>query len=322
MANACGRRAFLKLAVTAAAGAQLRSVVSGSTDSSSGRGPADGAPGRGSGYGGQARPPRRFIIDSHQHFDDRPDYFDKLVATYRPRNAMACVLTPMPGFEATKRAATAYPDVVIPYGQISVDDTAAPDQIAKFADAGFKGIKMHSPQRNWDDPQYFHLYRQIQDRKLVALFHTGIAFHIETPQYTSMARMRPAYLDTIARAFPELYIQGAHLGNPWYEEAAEVTRWGPRVYFDVTGSSLIKKAKNLAVFKEYLWWEGPTAHSSPQAVYAFEKLVFGTDEAPEQIDNMLGRYEALLDACAVPEPSRRKIFAETMARILGIPVRT
>jgi hypothetical protein len=57
-------------------------------------------------------------------------------------------------------------------------------------------------------------------------------------------------------------------------------------------------------------------------VYAFEKLVFGTDEAPEQLENMLGRYEAMLDACAVPEASRRKIYGETVAGLLGIAVRT
>jgi uncharacterized protein len=301
MADPCGRRAFLKLGLASAAAA--------------GFGPIEAA-------ARQAKPPRRFIIDSHQHYIDRPDYFDRLASTYRPRNAMACVLTPIAGFDAVKKAAATYSDVVIPYGRINVDDTAAPAQIARFADGGFKGVKMHSPHRNWDDPQYFHLYRLLQDRRLVALFHTGIASHTDAPQYTSMARMRPAYLDTIARAFPELYIQGAHLGNPWYDEAAEATRWSPRLYFDLTGSTLLKKAKNLAVFKEYLWWEGPTAHSSPSAVYAFEKLVFGTDEGPDQLDNMLGRYEAMFDVCGVPEPSRRKVFGETMAGILGIPVRT
>jgi predicted TIM-barrel fold metal-dependent hydrolase len=136
-----------------------------------------------------------------------------------------------------------------------------------------------------------------------------------------MARMRPSFLHTIARSFPKLRIQGAHLGNPWYDEAAEGARWSKNLYFDLTGSSLIKKARNLAVFKEYLWWEGPGAHSSPDAVYAFEKLVFGTDEAPDALDNMLTRYEAMLDACGVPEASRRRIYGETMAGILGIPVR-
>jgi uncharacterized protein len=267
------------------------------------------------------QPPRRLIIDSHQHFDDRPDYVRSLVDTYRSRHAMACVLTPMAGFDVIRRAAADHPDVVIPYGQINVDAPESLAEIEKFAAAGFKGIKMHSPRHNWDDPQYFPLYARIQDLQLLALFHTGIAFHVDTPQYTSMARMRPAYLDTIARAFPNLYIQGAHLGNPWYEEAAEATRWSPRLFFDVTGSTLIKKEKNLAVFKEYLWWSGPGAHSSPQAVYAFEKLVFGTDEPPEQVDNMLRRYEAMLDACDVPESSRRKIFGETIARILRLKLK-
>lgn len=304
MVDAWGRRAFLKLA-TLAAGAGLGSVRRSSGDEPPQVPPA----------------PRRFIIDAHQHFDARPDYFPALVAAYRPRNAMACVLTPMAGFDATKKAAAAYPDVVIPYGQINVDDTAAPEQVDAFAEAGFRGIKMHSPQRNWDDPQYFHIYRKLQERQLLALFHTGIAFHVDTPQHTSMARMRPAYLDTITRAFPQLYVQGAHFGNPWYDEAAETARWSPRLYFDLTGSSLAKKAKNLSVFKDYLWWEGPSAHSSPHAVYAFEKLVFGTDEPPDQLDANLARYEAMLEACAVPEPSRRKIYGETMARILGVKVR-
>jgi hypothetical protein len=307
MASPHSRREFLTLAAAAAAGVGFDTsmVAHGFSRATQ-----------------AAKPPRRFIIDSHQHHDGKPDYFDRLVAAYRPRNAMACVLTPMESFDSTKRAAAAHPDVVIPYGRISVDDPAAPAQIAAFAAGGFRGVKMHSPQRNWDDPGYFHLYRQLQDRKLIALFHTGIAFHVDEPQYTSMARMRPAYLDTISRAFPDLTIQGAHLGNPWYDEAAEAARWGPKLYFDLTGSSLMKKAKNLAVFKEYLWWEGPTAHSSPHAVYAFEKLVFGTDEPPEQLENMLGRYEAMLEACGVPEASRRKIYGETMARLLGIAVRT
>lgn len=273
---------------------------------------------------GQPRPavPRRFVIDAHIHYEDEPDYFDRLVKTYRARNAMACVLTPMKHFEAVKKAAAAYPDVVIPYGRISVDDPRALAEVEAFAAGGAKGIKMHTPRNNWDDAGYFPIYQKMQDLGLLALFHTGIVMgETDDPEPSSMARMRPSFLHTIARSFPGLRIQGAHLGNPWYDEAAEVARWEKNLYFDLTGSSLIKKEKNLAVFKDYLWWAGPTMHSPPDAVYAFEKLVFGTDEAPEALDNMLSRYEAMLEACGVPEASRRKIYGGTMARILGIPLR-
>jgi len=266
--------------------------------------------------------PRRFTIDSHQHYDPAPDYVERLVKIYRPRNAMACILTPMTGFEIIRRAAAAYPDVIIPYGDVSVDNPQALTEIQKFSDAGFKGVKMHRPRNNWDDFGYFPIYERLQSLRLVALFHTGIVNGSnDQPEVSSMARMRPSFLHTISRSFPQLVIQGAHLGNPWYDEAAEVARWRKNVYFDLTGSSLIKKAKNLAVFKEYLWWEGPTAHSSPDAVYAFEKLVFGTDEVPENLEACLGRYEAMLNACGVPEPSRKKISGETLAGILGIKVR-
>src|SRR5688572_15812930 len=269
-----------------------------------------------------AAAPLRFIIDSHQHYRDDPAYIDQLVKVYRPRRAMACVLTPIRGLEVVRKAAAAHPDVVIPYGHVNVDDPATPKQIDEFAKAGFKGIKMHTPKRDWDDFGYFPIYQKLQDLNLVALFHTGIVQgSSDDPEPSSMARMRPAFLHTIARSFPKLRIQGAHLGNPWYDEAAEVARWEKNLYFDVTGSTLIKKEKNLTVFKEYLWWEGPTAHSSADAVYAFEKLVFGTDEPPDQIDTVIGRHEALMDACGVPEVSRKKIYGETMAKILGLKLR-
>ena len=271
---------------------------------------------------GQRQEPARFIIDSHQHFRSEPGYIDTLVSIYEPRNAMACVLTPLDALETVRRAAASHPMVVIPYGYIQIDHPDVLQHIDRFAKAGFKGIKMHRPKYDWDNFGYFPVYRKLEKLGLVALFHTGIvAGSSDDPEPSSMARMRPAFLHTIARSFPRLRIQGAHLGNPWYEEAAEVARWEKNLYFDLTGSSLIKKANDLAVFSKYLWWEGPTAHSSPDAVYAFEKLVFGTDEPPANLDAVIARFDAMLDANRVPEASRRLIYAGTMARILGIPVR-
>jgi predicted TIM-barrel fold metal-dependent hydrolase len=268
---------------------------------------------------GQAR---RLIIDSHQHFSPAPDYLDRLVRIYRPRRAMACVLTRVAHLETVRRAAAEHPDVIIPYGQINVDDTSAVREVRQFAAAGFRGIKMHTPKHNWDDFGYFPIYEVLQSLNLIALFHTGIVSGAsDEPEPSSMARMRPSYLHTIARSFPRLIIQGAHLGNPWYEEAAEAARWEKNLYFDLTGSSLLKKARNLAVFRDYLWWDGPSLHSSSDAVYAFEKLVFGTDEPPENLDAVMRQFDAMLDACQVPEPSREKIYGGTMARLLGIPVK-
>jgi hypothetical protein len=61
-------------------------------------------------------------------------------------------------------------------------------------------------------------------------------------------RMRVTTLDNIARRFPKLTI-GAHLGNPDYAWAAEIGRWNPNLYFDLSGSTLIKLQENYQAFK-------------------------------------------------------------------------
>jgi uncharacterized protein len=264
--------------------------------------------------------PRRFVIDAHQHFSPTPGYVDLLVGTYRQHNAMACVNGWRREYPVIIAAAKKHPEIVIPYGRVDVDDPNVLSEIEYFAGNGARGIKLHRPKRDWDSEHYFPIYERIEKHGMMALFHTGITSN-------GMPRMRPSFILTVSVKFPELYILGAHLGNPWYTEAAEVARLRPRVYWDVTGSTLIKKEKSLSVFKEYLWWEGPTNHSSPTAVHAFEKILFGTDELPGfegtglGLANMLERYENLFDACGVPEEIRRKSFGETMAGILKIPVR-
>ena len=84
MAGSHSRREFLTLAGAAAASAGFE------PDRAGPGGP--GAVAHRFSDAIQAKAPRRFIIDSHQHYDGKPDYFQRLVATYRPRNAMACVL--------------------------------------------------------------------------------------------------------------------------------------------------------------------------------------------------------------------------------------
>ncbi len=56
----------------------------------------------------------------------------------------------------------------------------------------------------------------------MCLFHLGIVTRTAEDRRfdADNERHRPIYLDTIARAFPGLTIIGAHLGNPWREEAA------------------------------------------------------------------------------------------------------
>jgi uncharacterized protein len=265
---------------------------------------------------------QNFILDSHYHARDTQEWVEKTVEVYRAYNAMCCVLTPMRNFEIVKKAIRDYPDVFIGYGQVKPDDPNAVREIEKFYKAGFVGMKFHSPEKNWDDPKYFQLYRMCEERGLLMIFHTGVTgrFSItERPAKSSMARMRPSYLDLLARAFPQTIIQGAHFGNPWYEEAAEACRWNPNLYFDISGSTLPKliRTGELARFKKILWWSGLGIKPD-----AYEKIVFGTDARPESLPEQITNFKKFLDANEVPDSIRRNMWGLTLARILDIDPET
>jgi predicted TIM-barrel fold metal-dependent hydrolase len=307
-ADSLSRRNFLKLTGGAAALAAVGHSVAGAAEQ-----PANIPPVRAG-----RNQPRRFTIDCHLHYQERPYYFESMVTFYKERNAMGCCNGWRAQFPAIVEAAKKHPDVVIPFGRISVDDANVLSDLDYFAANGAKGIKLRDPRYNWDDERYFPIYERIQKHGLVGLYHTGIAGF----GTLGFPRMRPEYLLTIAAKFPDYQIICGHFGNPWYAEAAEVVRWCKNVHCDITGSTLTKLQGRLAEVKQYLWWEGPSQHSAPDTVYAFEKLVFGTDEPPERIDNMLSRTEDMLEACQVPEDTRRRIYGGTMAKLLKIPARS
>jgi hypothetical protein len=268
----------------------------------------------------------KFIIDSHIHCGGTEAWVQEMVKTYRPRNAMACVLAWIKELDLMKNAVAAYPDVFIPYGRVDLDNVNAVREIETFKKNGFVGMKFHSPQKDYDDPSYFQVYRLCEEYRLHMLFHTGISNHtlLDQPQWGSSSRMRPMFLDTICRQFPRATVQGAHFGNPWYEEAAEAARWNPSLYFDITGSSLIKfiKTGRLERMKEILWWASDEGISNPHTLKggpgAWEHIVFGTDEVPSGLAANIDRFQQMLDANRVPGEVREKMWGLTMARVLGI----
>jgi hypothetical protein len=275
-------------------------------------------------------PQPKFIIDSHIHYGGNDAWIDEVVKTYRPLNAMACVLTWMKDMELMKEAIKSYPDVFIGYGRVDLDDPNAVREVEIFKNNGFIAMKFHSPQKDYDDPSYFQIYRLCEQFDMHMLFHTGISSRriIDSPRWQSSSRMRPMYLDTLCRLFPRITIQGAHLGNPWYEEAAEAARWNPNLFFDVTGSTLLKfiKLDKLDKMSEILWWESDEAEENPHTLKdgpgAWEHIVFGTDEKPRGLKSNIERFQQMLDANNVPVPVREKMWGLTMANTLGIDSNT
>lgn len=257
-----------------------------------------------------------FMIDSHTHYEATDAWEKSFLTIYTQHNAMACVLVGWKDLDRGLAFAKAHPDRVIPYAAIDIDSPTVLEDVKKVHGMGFKGLgelfAVH--QWNYDDPKYDPLWKLAEELALPIAPHTGILSN------GMMARMRPSFLATIASRYRKLIIHGAHFGNPWYEEAGEATRRNHNLFFDLSGSSLIKKEENPGYWKDFLWWTPylGKAHMPSDARPAFEKILFATDEPPEALEENIRRFNKMLDACGVDEKTRAKSYGLTIAKIHGI----
>lgn len=261
-----------------------------------------------------------FIIDAHVHYRPDDEWEKLFLEVYAEHHAMACLMIRMDDLERGINFAKANPDRIIPYAMIDIDSPTILDDVKKVHAMGFKGLGEFFARNEWnyDDPKYDPLWALAEELNMPLAPHTGNLSN------GMMARLRPGYLATIAANYPDLIIVGAHFGNPWYAEAGEAARRNKNLYFDLSGSSLIKKENDPGIWKEYLWWTDyvgkKTPHMPDDLVPAFEKIVFASDESPDALVENFRRFNKVLDANNVSEETRAKCYGLTLARIHGIDV--
>jgi hypothetical protein len=263
------------------------------------------------------------LIDVHIHYDGEPGVLERLLDKLNVADGLAFLLTTPNGFPHATRFIHEHPGRFIGFGDIKLDDPNVLQEIDRFHAAGFRGLgEISSTLRAYDDRAYWPIYDRADKYHMILLFHTGIVnrLHPEQPADISFDRSRVTRLDLIARHWPKLTIIGAHLGNPDYAEAGEIGRWDPNLYFDASGTTLIKKKDDYGFFRSIFWWTGVASpHTPASGASAFEKLVFGSDVFGgdvQEFDLALARYHAMLDTCDVPQSAQEMIFSGTMWRIL------
>ncbi len=263
------------------------------------------------------------LIDAHLHYNGDPAFLKRLLAKLDEVNGLAFLLVDPKDFDGVKDSIKQHANRLVGFGEIQLDNPQVLDQIDRFHAAGFRGLgELSGPKKNYDDPVYAPVFARAQKYGMFVLFHTGIVNRTtpDVPADISVDRMRATTLDNIARLYPKITIIGAHLGNPDYSWAAEIARWNPNIYWDLSGSTLIKKQEDYTFFKSIFWWSGITSPHSPKGgPSAFEKIVFGSDVFGgelEEFDREVDRYHKMLDACGVAPEAQANIFAGTLWRIL------
>jgi len=264
------------------------------------------------------------VIDCHHHLPaiDPEGYVDKLRTECARLGIDRVVIMSAgpPDWASNEKVAElqhANSDLLIGLGYLQLGAVTVKD-VDRVHELGLKGLKFIWPLRNYDDDDFMPIYDRAAALGLPALFHLGIVAR-EPNQHlkdVSMARMRPVFLDRIARRLPSLNLIGAHYGNPWYEEAAELARMHPNVFFDLTGSSLKKKKPEY--FDELMWWGKDQQYGRMGNNHPYQKLLFGTDVGVEMMEDTLTDYRKLMDTCGMSAEFRALVMGGTAQALFGL----
>jgi predicted TIM-barrel fold metal-dependent hydrolase len=285
-------------------------------------------------------PKQRKIFDIHMHF---PRNWEKPNASPGPpvanlyRHAKEAGITKANllcggrfgiTHEASIKLAHKYDDLFIPTAMID-PETMTPARLKELRAMGYRGLKMIGVLRDYDCPDYFPVYETAEKFGWPILLHMGVVGggldyalthprrdpeaanmwrrwgSMAVPRNMSAMRMRPFHLDTIANNFPRLKLIGAHLGGTGnYDEAASVARWRHNVYFDFSGGTTIERH---ALERRLIGHE-----------IGFEKLIFGSDTAPDRIGHHIRRWDTIFDMLDVPDDCRERMWWENGAELYGL----
>lgn len=205
---------------------------------------------------------------------------------------------------------------VLPCPQVIMHESS-PEEIESLLKRGARGIKFIAPTQPYGADCHLPLYEVIRDYNALAVFHTGYLTHsfydpgliLARPSWINMAYMRPAELDRVNRAFPELKILMAHFGNPWWEEAWCMIRSNKNIFADLSGGSAYKKSMNM--------WKEMFAPNGILDEKTVSKLCYGADDSMFSpgyfgYQGFMKFYDDLYEALRLPESIRRKIDRENI----------
>jgi len=265
----------------------------------------------------------------HVHFEEKnANFISDFLKVSERLNLTACMLTPFANRKVVADAAKQHPTQIIPFGFVDLDAPDVVKQVEELHAMGYRGLgELEFVKKPYNDPSYLPVYELANRYGWIVLFHTGIVLRrkFDEPEDVASGRMRPIYLEEIARRFPKITVLGAHCGNPEYEWAAEVARWNPNVFWDLSGSTLTKMQGRLTDFQKIFWWSN-TEWQSPEwkakkpdsDQSAFGKIVFGSDNGLDGIESVVNQYRALFEACGIPAHTRKMIMGGTLSKMLRL----
>ncbi len=166
----------------------------------------------------------------------------------------------------------------------------------RIRDGMVKGIKLYPGYDHYaiNDPSLESVFRIAAKHDVPVMIHTG-----DTYSKTAKVRMaHPLLVDDVAVDYPDVRFVMCHLGNPWFQDAAEVLYKNDNVFADISGLTLgefeYKFERYVAMrLKEMITYMGdpgkqlmygtdwPLVHMKP-----YIKLLHELELTDEQLENV------------------------------------
>lgn len=228
-------------------------------------------------------------IDGHVHVPPTSEQLQQLIKFYDKYNIKKAIFAGLPWETGTNekviQCIKRYPERIAGLAYIDVDNDDI-NQIDKWLDRGFVGLKIIRTRCPYNHDKYMPFYERAQKYNAPILFHTGFLLHCEI---TDISCYRPIYVDTIARYFPKLRMILAHLGNPWWEEARLVISKWKNVYCDLSGGTL--RQRSLDLLRNLFY------NIEGVDYKLFRKVIFGTDG---EMDLIVKYYQKICSYFKIP----------------------
>jgi len=172
-----------------------------------------------------------------------------------------------------------------------------------------KGIKLYPGYDHYpiNDPSLESVFRIAGKYDVPVMIHCG-------DTYSKGAKVRQAHpllVDDVAVDFPDVRFVICHLGNPWFQDTAEVLYKNENVYADISGLTLGDFEAGferwmLNRVKEMILYMGDPG----------KQLLYGSDWPLVE----MGPYVRFLDNLDFTEEQRKNVAWRTAARLFKIPV--
>ena len=189
-----------------------------------------------------------------------------------------------------------------------------PDQLERIAprieEDRIVGLKIYlSYQRGRaSDEKLFPVYEFARRQRLTVTFHTGLC-SLVLPTEKDLEGSNAAYIETAARAFPDVNFVIAHLDDPRYEQCVEILSRNENLFSDVsgiyeTGAEEINDVEGTIENYRRLFGSRPGME---------RKILYGTDFCPPIHLDRIAEYEYTMDSLFPPE-DRAAVYRENCLR--------